>query len=574
MPQSSSAEIYDVVIIGSGAGGGTAAHVLTAKGLRCAVLEAGPMIDPRRDFKEHKWPYDYPHRGAGPSAEGYFGGGGSSGQGFTFNANFGGNELDGEPYTLADGTQFLWWRSRVVGGRTLHYARNSYRYADYDFKPYDRDGLSPNWPISYEDLAPYYDKTERLTGVAGSPAGIRSAPDGIFLEPAAPKVHELLLQKACAKLHIPCIPNRLAIITKPFHGRPACHYCGQCARGCGTASNYDSLQIQIIPALRSGRLKLFDMAMAREVVTNGQGRVTGVIYIDKRTREEKLVRGRAVAVAGGACETARLLLNSKSSEFPNGLANGSGMVVRNLTNTVDFSVSGYLPCLEGMPRYNSDGYAQGHVYIPWWLWEQHGKLDFPRGYHIEVFGGFGMPGIGSFTSYGAQPGFGTRLKEAVRREYGCTIRLAGRGEAIPNDNSYVEIDPHVVDRWGIPTLRFHYKWSDYEWKQARHMERTFIQIIEQMGGRVLPRRTGGPDASGIVLIPGSVQHEAGAARMGDDQRTSVVNGFCQAHEVKNLFLCDGAVFVSNADKNPTPTINALAWRASDYLAEEMRKGNI
>jgi choline dehydrogenase-like flavoprotein len=279
-------------------------------------------------------------------------------------------------------------------------------------------------------------------------------------------------------------------------------------------------------------------------------------------------------IAGGACETARLLLNSKSADFPNGLANASGMVGRNLTNTVDFSVSGHLPSLEGMPRYNADGYAQGHVYIPWWLWDHHDKLDFPRGYHTEISGGYGMPAIGSFAAYGTQQAFGKKLKEAVRRDYGCTIRLAGRGETIPNTASYVEIDSNVVDRWGIPALRFHYQWSDYEWKQARHMERNYIQIIEQMGGKVLPRPSGGPDASGIILVPGSVQHEVGTARMGVDKRVSVVNGFCQSHDVKNLFLCDGAVFVSNADKNPTPTINALAWRASDFMAEEMRQRNI
>jgi choline dehydrogenase-like flavoprotein len=572
--QNTSPEIYDVVIIGSGAGGGTVAHVLTAKGVRCALLEAGPMIDPKRDFKEHQWPNAYAHRGVGERAEAYFPGGGFGGRGFSFNANFGGNQLDGEPYSLGDGTQFLWWRSRVVGGRTLHYARNTYRYADYDFKPYDRDGLSPNWPISYDDIAPYYDQLEAFIGVSGSRERIRSAPDGIFQDPPPAKVHEVLLQRACGQLNIPCIPNRLAIITRALNGRPACHYCGQCPRGCGTASNYDSLQVQIVPALKTGRLKLFDMAMAREVVTDGNGRATGVIYVDKRTRDEKLIRGRVIAIAGGTCDTARLLLNSKSKEFPNGLANGSGMVGRNLTNTVDFSVTGYLPSLAGMPRYNSDGYSQGHVFIPWWLWDRHDKLDFPRGYHTEISGGYGMPGIGAFTRYGAQEGFGKQIKETVRREYGCTIRLAGRGEAIPNANSYLEIDPTLVDKWGIPALRFHYKWSDYEWKQAQHMERTYIQIIEQMGGKVIPRSNGGQGPGGINLVSGSVQHDVGAARMRADHRTSVVNGFCQAHEVKNLFLCDGSVFASNADKNPTPTINALAWRASDYMAEEMRRGSI
>ena len=564
-----SAEIHDVVVIGSGAGGATVAHVLTGLGVRVTLLEAGPMLDPYTEYKEHQWPYDYDHRGAEEGGTSYFGGGKPFG---FFSTTSGGWKLAGEPYTIADDTDDFWWfRSRIVGGRTNHYGRMSFRFSDYDFTPYDRDGLGWNWPISYEDIAPYYDKAEAFIGVVGSPEGIRSAPDGVFHDPPPPKAHELLIQRASHRMGIPCIPNRRAVITRSINGRPACHYCGQCGRGYLTASNYSASQVQIFPALETGRLELIDMAMAREITSDGNGKVTGVIYIDKRTREERAIRCRVLVLAASACESARLLLNSKSSEFPNGVANRSGVVGRFLMDTVGYGFGAYIPALEGLPRYNSDGAGGAHLYMPWWGWDRQQKLGFPRGYHIEIGGGYGMPGIGSFGRSARRAGYGAAVKEQIRRDYGTRISLTGRGEMIPNNFSYCEIDPRVVDRWGIPVLRFHFRWSDYELKQAQHMGETFIEMITLMGGEAQPPSI--RDASGIS-IGGSIIHEVGTVRMGDDPRTSVLNGFCQTHDADNLFVCDGGSFVSNPDKNPTLTINALAWRASEYLAEEMRSGNL
>jgi len=274
-----------------------------------------------------------------------------------------------------------------------------------------------------------------------------------------------------------------------------------------------------------------------------------------------------------ACESSRILMNSKSKEFPNGLANGSGMLGRYLMDTVGFGLSGYVPALEGMPHYNTDGYGGAHLFMPWWLWEKHNKLDFPRGYHIEIGGGYGMPGIGSFQGAARRYGYGKEMKKQARQAYGCNVGFAGRGEMIPNNHSYSEIDNNVVDQWGIPVLKFHFKWTDYEWKQARHMEKTFADIITGMGGRVTGLSAAQREADGIS-IPGSIIHEVGTARMGASAKTSVLNGYCQTHEVKNVFVMDGGSFVSNPDKNPTLTINALAWRACDYLAEELRRGNV
>jgi choline dehydrogenase-like flavoprotein len=479
--------------------------------------------------------------------------------------------VPGEPYTVTKGQEFRWFRSRILGGRTNHYGRISLRFSDYDFQP--EDGLADAWPITYDEIAPYYDKAEGFIGVTGTKEGIRTAPDGNFLPPIPPRVHEILVQKSCQKLGIPCIPSRMAMLTKSVHGRAACHYCGQCGRGCRTASAYSSSQAQIFPAMKTGKLTVLTGAMARELITDGSGKVTAVSYVDKATRSEKQVRCRAVIVAASACESARLLLNSKSSRHPNGLANGSGVVGRNLTDTVGYGLSGYVPALSGLPRHNADGIGGMHVYVPWWLYGDK-KKDFPRGYHIEIGGGFGMPQIGSYHGIcRREEGYGKALKDKIRNEYGAIVSLAGRGEMIPNQYSYCDIDPEKVDQFGIPVLRFHFRWTEHEIKQARHMHDTFQSIIETMGGKVLglanpERETGG------ISIGGTIIHEAGTVKMGKDPKSSALNSYCQSHEVKNLFVCDAAPFVSNPDKNVTLSIVAFSWRASEFLAEELKKGNV
>jgi choline dehydrogenase-like flavoprotein len=560
-------EVADVVVIGSGAGGGTAVKVLTDLGVNVTLLEAGPMLNPAKDFKEHLWPYQVDHRGAGPHGEYYFG---RSPYPFGYflapNAFW---EVPGEPYTVSQGSRWKWFRSRIIGGRTNHYGRISLRFSDYDFKPYSFDGLGTDWPVSYEEMSPYYDKADDFIGITGTKEGLRTAPDGRFLPPIAPRVHETLIQKACQKLNIPCIPSRMAMLTRPVHGRAACHYCGQCGRGCQTASAFSSSQAMIFPAMKTGRLKVITGAMARELITDASGKVTAVSYVDKATRTDKQVRCRSVVVAASACESARLLLNSKSGRFPNGLANESGMVGRNLTDTTGYSLSGYVPALANLPRHNCDGIGGMHVYIPWWLLEDKQK-DFPRGYHIAVGGGFDMPEIGNFHNY---EGYGKPLKTRIREEYGAYVGFAGRGEMIPNAQSYCDIDPEKVDQWGIPVLRFHFRWSDHEIKQVHHMHNTFTQIIEAMGGRVVGRPFP-KNENDAISIGGEIIHEAGTVRMSDDPAQGPLNRFCQAHGHKNLFVADAAPFLGNPDKNVTLSIVALAWRTAEYLAEEMKKGNV
>ena len=461
-----------------------------------------------------------------------------------------------------------------VGGRTNHYGRISLRFADYDFRGRSLDGYGEDWPITYEDLAPYYDKAERLIGVYGSKEAIRSAPDGVFQPPPAPKCLDQLIKRVCDKVKIPCIAGRRAVLTRPLNGRPACHYCGQCGRGCVTASNFSASQVLVFPALETGNLTLLTNAMARELLTDQEGKVVAVSYVDKTDRGEKQIRGKAFVLGASSCESARLLLNSKSTRFPNGLANSSNAVGRNLTDSVAVHYRVHVLAMEGLKPHNHDGAGGAHMYCPWWLYEQDRKPNFPRGYHIEWWGGRKMPGTGSFDrTISNTEGYGLNLKRHLRRYYGSEFTLTGRGEMIPNDDCYCDIDPQVVDHWGIPVLRFHWKWAEPELKMAEHMKQTFREMIDLMGGDVVLGKEGGlhgPD----IDAPGAVIHEVGTTRMGNDPKTSVVNRYGQAHDVKNLFVADGGVFTTNPDKNPTLTITALSWRMSDYLLDQAKKGSV
>ena len=561
-----SPKTFDVCIIGSGAGGGMAAKVLTEGGLNVVMLEAGPQIHPEKDFKMLMWPYELPHRGAGV--------GGRASQNFSeFLAPNGAWQIEGEPYTSAEGANFQWFRSRIVGGRTNHWGRIALRFAPVDFQSKTRDGLGDDWPITYDDLAPYYDKVESYIGVFGTKENVSSAPDGVFLPPPKPRCTEILIKKACDKLNVTCIPARLAILTKAHNGRLPCHYCGQCGRGCTTASNFSSSQVLLPPAMATGKLTLITGAMAREVIVGKDGKAEAVSYIDKATRTEQRVYAKTVVIAASACESSRLLLNSKSTLFPDGLGNSTGNVGKYLTDSVGSDGWGEIPALEKMPPHNHDGVGGMHYYVPWWKFDR--QNDFPRGYHIELWGGRDMPGVGMFDGLcHDEEGYGAQLKRRARQMYGTTVGFSGRGEMIPNADTYCELDPAKVDQWGIPVLRFHFKWSEYEMRQAKDMQETFKSIIEMMGGTYKTKtRIDGPYPFGI-LAGGKIIHEVGTARMGADPKTSVLNGFCQVHDVKNVFVTDGAPLVTNPDKNPTLTIMALSWRASEYLLEEAKKGSL
>jgi choline dehydrogenase-like flavoprotein len=337
-------------------------------------------------------------------------------------------------------------------------------------------------------------------------------------------------------------------------------------------ANFSSPDVLIAPALQTGNLKLITNAMAREVTVGKNGLATGVTYIDKRTNTDRHVRAKVVVLAASAVESARLMLNSKSSQFPQGLGNSSGWVGKGLTDTTGTDVAGFIPSMVDHVPHNEDGVGGMHVYMPWWL--DNKKLDFPRGYHIEVWGGLGPPGygfMGGIQNYPGGGGYGKSLKDDYRKYYGATIGFSGRGEMIPNADSYMELDPNVVDQWGIPVPRFHWKFTDAEYNQVKHMQETFRALIAEMGGTVFNPMPGKEQNYGIAA-GGQIIHELGCVQMGANPSTSVLNSNCQAHDCKNLFVADGGPFVTQADKNPTWTILALAWRTSDIIMQQRKQG--
>ncbi|MDA0736013.1 MAG: GMC family oxidoreductase [Bacteroidetes bacterium] len=563
---------YDAVIVGSGAGGGMAAKVLSESGLKVAVVEAGPFFDPANDAQRTQLrnPWDSPRRGAGSTRA--FG---------DYDAAYGGWEIDGEPYTRKNGTRFDWFRSRMLGGRTNHWGRISLRFGPLDFKRKDVDGLGDNWPIGYEDVRPYYDRVDKLLGVFGSKEGIHNEPDGFFLPPPKPRLHELYYIKGARKANIPVIPSRLSILTKRINNdRGVCFYCSQCNRSCSVYADFSSGSCLIFPAQRStGRVDLYTDAMVREVVTNGAGEAKGIIYINKEDRQEYQINAKVVVLAASACSSARILLNSKSSEHPQGLGNSSGLIGRYLHDSTGSSRSALVPELLNRKTYNEDGVGGMHVYTPWW--QNDAKLDFPRGYHLEVWGGLGTPSYG----FGFNPdslnehfgleigGYGNKLREDVKRFYGAVMGISGRGESVPQYDNYCEIDPDTVDEFGIPVLRFHYNWTDYERNQAKHMHKTFEEIFDAMGAITLGDTPTAESEYGLAA-PGQIIHEVGTTRMGDNPATSVTNSYQQLHDAKNVFVVDAGSFVSQADKNPTWTIMALSWRTSDFIVEQLKKQNL
>jgi choline dehydrogenase-like flavoprotein len=566
---------YDAIIVGSGAGGGMAAYVLANAGLKVCLLEAGPNYDPAVNSSQLKKPWESPRRGAATKFR-PFG---------DFDGCFHGWEIDGEPFTTTDGTDWDWWRARMVGGRTNHWGRISLRFGPKDFKGHSQDGLGDDWPIGYDDVKPFYDKVDTLLGVFGTNEGLPNDPDGIFMPPPKPRLHEIFLKNAATGMGIPVIPSRMSILTKKLNkDRGVCFYCAQCGRSCKVKADFSSSSALIQPAIATGNVDLVTNAMAREVLTNDEGLATGISYINKDDMQEYQVQGKTVILAASACESARLMLNSKSAQHPNGIGNSSNMVGKYLHDSTGASVSGFMPALFGRKKYNEDGVGGMHVYTPWW--GDNKKLDFARGYHIEYWGGMQNPSYGfgfdvqkqngKFPINGKTKeagGYGASLKEDQRFLYGARVGMAGRGEAIALASNYCEIDPNMVDKFGIPVLRFNVKYTSQEINQAKHMKETFKEIMHNMKA-IITDGDDGADKNYGLHKPGNIIHEAGTIRMGDDKTKSALNKWSQSHDCKNLFNVDGGQFVSQGDKNITWTILALSMRTSEYIIDQLKKQSL
>jgi choline dehydrogenase-like flavoprotein len=337
---------------------------------------------------------------------------------------------------------------------------------------------------------------------------------------------------------------------------------------------FQSTTVLIPPALETGNLDIITDALAREVTLDAQGRATGLHFIDKKTGAEEHVAARAVILGASACETARILLNSRSTRFAQGLGNSTGHLGRWLTDSTGSNLGGQIPALENLPPHNEDGTSSMHLYAPFSKTQAASAkaMGSPRGYYVAWGGGRQMPNMGTVNGGHVGDLYGTKLKEAARRYFGTFIDLHARGEMIPNEKSFLELDPEKKDRWGIPVLRFHFEWSDHEIAQVGHMQKTFAEMIEAAGGKVngsIPK-----DSRKAMTAGGSVNHEIGVTRMSAKPSDGVTDPYGKVWDCPNVLVADGGVFVSNPYKNPTNTILALAWRQAEHLFDEMKRGSI
>ncbi|MDJ0921669.1 MAG: GMC family oxidoreductase [Henriciella sp.] len=559
---------YDVTVVGSGAAGGMAAYVLANEGVKVLMVEAGRDYEPTLETPMFNLPSEAPLFAAStPDKE----------QGFYDATVGGGRNIPGEPYTVAEGSRFSWWRARMLGGRTNHWGRVSLRFGPYDFKGYSRDGLGMDWPISYEDIAPYYDKVEGLIGVFGEAEGIENSPDspaGLLHKPPKPRAHELWLKLALGRtMNVPVVPAHSAILTRQHGNRPACFYATDCLRGCSIAANFQSTTVLIPPARDTGNLTIRTDAPVYEVTIDANGEANGVKFIDAETGARHRVKARAVMLGASTAESARILLNSKSNLFPDGLANSSGQVGRNMTDTVKVGMIAQVPALEGLTPYNDEGVSLIHSYAPWWGYDAQraGQLDFMRGCHLEFWGGRLQPGVGDGAMLAGLSGkIGSGLHDDIRRLYGSTVYISVNGEMIPNDGSYCELDPEVKDRWGLPVLRFNWRHDAHDYATASYQKQFLIDAFGAMNATILSDTSSPIEQT--IRAGGSVVHEAGACRMGASAGDSVLNANGEAWDVPGLYVVDAGAFTSNPDKNPTLTILALAWRAADHLVDAMKRG--
>jgi choline dehydrogenase-like flavoprotein len=578
---------YDAVIVGSGAGGGMAAHVLTEHGLKVLLLEAGKNQDTGKLLHSMQWPYDHPRRGKMPpqyhalkkneytirrppyakdspypNVMSYV----EDGNGSDYSKTLLVNEKD-HPYS---GTRYAWVRARTVGGKTTIWGRLALRLSDYDFKAKSHDGYGEDWPISYADIAPYYDRVDLYLGVSGHPENAPQMPDGKFQRAIKLTASEMHLRQTLKGMDRILTPYRAGVTTdglKHNKYRSRCYGRGACSRhtgGCDIHAAFDSPTGLIRPAMDTGNLTLRANSTVYEVtVDKDTGKASGVAFLDSETRKSYQAKAKVVLLAASTLESARLMLLSKSSLYPNGIGNSSGHVGHNFCEHImGPGVVGIMKDLVGKPRTIDDG-RPGGFYIARFRNLAERQPNFIRGYGFEGGSGCGMIPATAFNT----PGFGEDYKKHVRDYAGAIIEMGGFGEVLARYENYIDIDPNLKDAWGIPTLRFNYQFGENEKKMAADMAAAAREMFEAAGFEIVT-------VTKDYLPEGWSIHEMGTARMGTDPKTSVLNQFEQSHDVKNLFVVDGSSFASASAQNPTWTIMALCWRSCDYLADQLKKGEI
>jgi choline dehydrogenase-like flavoprotein len=547
-------QTYDAIVVGSGATGGWAAKRLSEAGLTVALLEAGRNVSPK-EFTEHMPAYKLRFRGLSPEIvktrpvqkQCY--------ACMEYNYDWFVNDLE-NPYSTPKDKPFSWQRLRIVGGRTLVWGRQSYRLSDLDFKAYSHDGYGQDWPISYADLAPYYDIAEDYVGISGAAEGDGALPDGHFLPPMKMTCGEIRMREvAKSRFGYTLTIGRTAILTKNHNGRLACHYCGPCERGCQTFSYFSSPFTTVKDAVKTGRCTLIPNAVVAHINMAEGNRAAGVTFIDASTRRSKEIRGKAVVLCAQALESTRIVLNSGKS-----LGNSSGLLGRGLMDhSVGGGASGEFRGFDEKPSVGGPDRPNG-IYLVRFRNLKNGPRHpgFIRGYGYEG-------GAGPRFDFSAA-GFGAGYKRAViAGTYG--ISLEAFGESLARNDNYIEIDPNLKDTWGIPALRISMTHGANEKTLMEDAAAAAGDLLEESGARNIR-------VNSALARPGMAIHELGTARMGNDPKTSVTNQWCQLHDARNIFMTDGACFTSSACQNPTLTMMAITIRACDHLIERLKRNEV
>lgn len=550
-------QTYDVIVIGTGAGGGMALKTLAEAGLKVCALSAGRRLDPAKDFRNHRQPYDMKYRGFNDPkkrADSY---------GYMDNEYTAGIWEHEINYTTAPGTEWMWPRCWAVGGKTNFWGRSSARFAELDFRAASRDGYDVDWPVSYEEIAPYYTRVERMIGVASTVQNRPSNPDGDYLPPFKFRCLDYILKSGCDKLGVPYLPDRSAQLTEAHAGHPACHFCGNCTEGCDTGSFFSSPWFFLPLAEKTGNLDLIQNALAREILVDENGRAKGVAYVDRKTRDEREVYGRAVVVAASTVESAHIMLNSKSRHWPAGIANSSGQLGRNLCDHLyGTSAYGYLPQLLGQPSFPDNVSSATIAWMPRWQNLDNPRQEkFIRGYSVYPYGG-----CEEFPWYFERlEGFGSKFKRDIRRYYRTPVSFTVQAPTLRSETNYVDIDPEVKDAYGRPAVRIHFQWDTNVLEMWEHSKQVCADVLKAAGGELW-------GVADNPEIPGYSLHETGTCRMGNDPKKFVTNRFGQCHDVPNLFVTDASVFLNCTDKTTTISILAFSLRASEHLVETLRRG--
>lgn len=514
-------KLYDVVVIGSGAGGGTLSARLAELGVDTLVLEGGPKVNTRTDFNTHALPYEFPFRHIPIMRPGKPG-------------------FDGE-------------RSRGLGGKTQLWNAVALRFSQRDFKGRQHDGAGEDWPFNYADIAPYYDRIERQVGVCGNYDHLEDLPDGIFMPPPPLKCTDLAIQAGAKTLGVPVIHVRKATLTQARKTRPACHYCGNCMSGCDVAAKYNSLDAHMIPALPTGKLTLQQNSIVYELAVSDEGKVNEVRYFHRETRAQGVARGRVVVVACACAQSVALLLMSKSSRFPTGLGNSSGQLSKNFIPHITGGFELFLADFIGKKEVNDEGFLD-HAYIPSFMHDR--KRDYPRSFGVQ----FNYQNHRTAGWARGLKGMGKSYKESVKARYPAYLTFTGYHEMLPNPDSYIDLDPDSVDEYGLPKPRRFWKLHDADWKLHNDMKRWCQAILDASKAEIY--------SNGAAPM---TNHEIGGCRMGTDPKTSVLNEFGRSHDVPNLYVADASAFPSSSEKNPTLTIMALATRTADHIADTLKR---